>query len=103
MEIQYTQENVIQGITIQPTDPNFDQSIIDLMEIINDNQFYTCNKVGDRLLIGKKNSADIICVITNNIKLITIKDYDITIVADSFMLSMTNDISQFTITQFLNY
>jgi hypothetical protein len=97
MEIQYTQENVIQGITIQPTDVNFDQSIIDLMEIINENQFYTCHKVGRRLLIGKTNTSDIMSVVVTKITSIIIKDDEICINTDAFMLSITNNISQFII------
>lgn len=97
MEIQYTQENVIQGITIQNTDVNFDQSIIDLMEIINEHQFYNCQKLGRRLLIGKKNTEDIMSVVITKITSIVIKDAEICINTDAFQLSLTNNISQFII------
>lgn len=95
MEMTYTQENVIQGITIHNTDANFDQSIIDLMEIINENQFYTCHKLGRRLLIGKTNTSDIMSVVITKITSINILNDEICINTDAFQLSISNNESQF--------
>lgn len=96
MEIQYTKDNVIQGITIHNTDQNFNQSIDDLMEVLNENQYYRCFQLGRRLVIAKKDFSDIVSFERCKINIIAITNNEIAIDTDSISLTISNNESKFS-------
>jgi hypothetical protein len=97
MEIKYTADNVIQGISIINSDENFNQQIIELIDLINDHKFYNCYKISDRILINKRDNIDILSIRIKHIHNVYITDDAIIISTLHNTFEINSNVSQFII------
>ena len=93
MEIQYTQDNEIQGILLLPTMKNFKAQIDVLSEIINETMFYTAYVLGKDLMIGKKYNYDndIFRVNFKDLARISIDNTHIMFQMNNYTISLASD------------
>lgn len=93
MEIQYTQDNEIQGILLLPTMKNFKSQIDVLSEIINETTFYTAYVFGKDLMIGKKHNYDndIFRVYFKDLARISIDNTHIMFQMNNYTISLASD------------